>query len=91
MPNAAQMLGGNQSLDAKLFAAGQNRVTAPDTKLGEMPPAAPPTPDYSNIRPDMMINPEAGGWTRYQGVAGSFAPPPPGHYRDSEGTIWVRK
>jgi hypothetical protein len=37
MPNLAQMLGGNQSLEEKLATAGQNRITTPDTKVGELP------------------------------------------------------
>lgn len=37
MPNTAQMLGGNQTIEDKLLSAGQNRVTAPDIKVGELP------------------------------------------------------
>jgi hypothetical protein len=110
MPNTAQMLGGNQnierSLEEKLAAAGQNRVTAPDTSVGQQPSS----PDYSNIRPDMLLDPRAAGWELYSsniktnpysmftgtgGVSGAMArifnPAPAGSYTDAQGNVWVRK
>jgi hypothetical protein len=109
MPNTAQMLGGNQnierSLEEKLAAAGQNRVTAPDTSVGQQPSS----PDYSNIRPDMLLDPRAAGWELYSsniktnpysmftgtgGVSGAMArifnPAPAGSYTDAQGNVWVR-
>lgn len=103
MPNTAQMLGGNQSLEEKLTAAGQNRVPGQDVNLGEMPSQQF---NYGNLRPDMLINPAAAGWVKYNqipgfemGTQGPLARAilsgqginPATAYTDSEGNVWYRK
>jgi hypothetical protein len=98
MPNAAQMLGGNQSLEEKLAAAGQNRVPGQNINIGDVPSS-----NYANMRPDMLIDPAAAGWKLYSeapktndlGMSALMnfvnrKPIPAGAYTDSKGNVWVR-
>lgn len=84
----------NIGLSEKLAAAQANRPTVASTPLGGS------AMDYTNVRPDMLIDPTAAGWAKaeYSGGWGfgrsrgrtSNVPEGAQTYTDPDGNLWFR-
>ena len=85
----------DMGLSEKLAAAQVNRPTVSSTPLPKSSMS-----DFANLRPDMLIDPEAAGWARAEYIGGfgffgrnrgvSNVPEGAQTYTDPNGTVWFR-